>query len=173
MNDEGCMNFGQIQYVHYGVAIAYSCLRLIALFIFGYWGIGYLAQKMKRALGHAHLDELRLALIGGLFTYIVRFVVLVAFLYECGVNVSALLAVLGVFGVAVGYAAKTGVGNVISGFFLMMEKPFVLGDTLLIEGQEGIVTGVNLFAVTVKMADRTVRLPHDYLLKHNIVKMKK
>jgi small conductance mechanosensitive channel len=163
----------KIQLVHDLLVGSLRFVKIIGLIAFGYWGIDYLENKLKRAIDHIYPDELRLTLIGVLFSYTARFVVCAAILYECGVNASALLGVFGVVGIAVGYAAKTGVANVISGFFLMLEKPFALGDTLLIDDQEGVVTAVNLFAVTVRMPDRIVRLPHDQLLKYTIIKMRK
>lgn len=163
----------KIQLAHDLIVGVCRFFKLVMLASAAYWGVDYLERRLKKALVHVYPDELRLSLIGILFSYTARFVILAAALYECGVNVSALLGVIGMVGIAIGYASKTGVSNIISGFFLMLEQPFALGDTLLVDGQEGVVIAVNLFAVTVRMSDRIVRLPHDYVLKNTIVKMKK
>ena len=168
------------EFLNYCMSYAPHLMRLIVLAAMAHWGIGYLENKIKKALAHIYPDELRLSLIGSLFYYTAMSAVFVAALYECGINTSALLGIMGVIGIAVGYAAKTGVANVISGFFLMLEQPIKLGDILLIdvsdsaEGKsEGKVIAVNLFAITVQMQDRTVRIPHEKLVKNNIIKLKK
>jgi len=41
-----------------------------------------------------------------------------------------LLGAAGVIGVAIGFASQTSVSNIISGFFLLLERPFSVGDII-------------------------------------------
>lgn len=149
-----------------------SIARLIGLSVVAYYGIDYIERKINKGLTHIYPDEFRAAIIGKIFSYVAIFVILAAALHECGINVSALLGAAGVVGIAVGYAAKSSIANVISGFFLMLERPFEVGDTLVVEEVEGKVVAVNLFAVTLQMSNGVVRIPHEKLLKSIIVKIK-
>ena len=52
----------------------------------------------------------------------------------------------------------------------MIEQPFELGDLVSINGIEGTVIAVNLFAVTLKTEDgRQVRIPHEQILKNTLI----
>jgi small-conductance mechanosensitive channel len=57
---------------------------------------------------------------------------------ECGFNISTLLGAAGIIGVAVGFASQTSVSNIISGFFLLLERPFTIGDVIKCGDTTGI-----------------------------------
>lgn len=147
-------------------------LRVLAILGFGWWGINFLVNKVKDALRKVYPDELRIDLIGKIFYYGMMFAVIATVFYELGFNVAALVGAAGVVGVAVSFAAKTSVANVISGLFLMVERPFDIGDTVIVDGHEADVIGINLFATTLRKSDgKIVRVPHEKLLKSTLINL--
>ena len=149
------------------MVVGIRAVRVGAIGLFGYYGIGYVERNIRSYLTKIYPDELRLELIARTVSYILLFVVLAALSFEFGFNIAALLGAAGIVGVAVAYAAQTSISNIISGLFLMIEKPFELGDTLLVAEQKGTVIAVNLFAITLQTVDGTVvRVPHEQLLKN-------
>lgn len=145
-------------------------LRIFLIATVGWWTIRYLKHRVKMALAQVYPDDLRVELISRVFSYTALLIVVAALLNELGVQVSALLGAAGIVGVAVGFAAQTSVANIISGLFLMIEQPFELGDQVSINGIDGTVVSVNLFAVTLKTEDgRQVRIPHEQILKNTFI----
>ena len=60
-----------------------------------------------------------------------------------GVNISALIATLGVGGLAIALAAQDTIANIISGFMIMVDSPFRLGDKIKLPSGE-VVTVLNI-----------------------------
>ena len=54
-----------------------------------------------------------------------------------GINVSAIVAGLGLTGFAFGFAFKDMLSNFISGILIFIYEPFKLGDTIIVDGKEG------------------------------------
>jgi len=86
-----------------------------------------------------------------------------------GIDTSALLGAAGIIGIAVGFAAQTTVSSFISGFFLLSEKPFQVGDVIRVDDIMGEVLSVDVLSVKVRTFDNLyVRLPNETLFKTNL-----
>ena len=64
-----------------------------------------------------------------------------------GVDVSVLLGAAGILTVALGFASQTSASNLISGLFLLGERPFLVGDVIQIGTRTGEVLSVDLLSV--------------------------
>lgn len=85
------------------------------------------------------------------------------------VNLSALLGAAGIAGVALGFAAQTSVSNFISGFFVISEKLFVLGDVISIDGTSGLVYSIDAMSIKLRTFDnQLIRIPNETLIKSNV-----
>jgi MscS family membrane protein len=61
------------------------------------------------------------------------------------IDMTALAASAGVVGIAVGFAAKDTLANLFSGLFILIDKPYSIGDYLLIDGNiQGVVTDIGI-----------------------------
>lgn len=86
-----------------------------------------------------------------------------------GVDLSALLGAAGIAGIAVGFAAQTSVSNVISGLFLISEKPFQIGDVIQVGDVSGVVQSIDFLSVKIQTFDnRYIRIPNETLIKTNV-----
>ncbi len=79
------------------------------------------------------------SLTQSILTYALGFVVLVAALAALGVNILGLLGTAGVAGLAVGFGAQKLVKDVISGFFLLLEDQYAVGDYVSVNNITGVV----------------------------------
>lgn len=61
-----------------------------------------------------------------------------------GIDVSALVAGLGLTGFALGFAFKDTISNLLSGILILLYKPFMIGDHIKISGYEGVVVTIDL-----------------------------
>lgn len=96
-------------------------------------------------------------------------VVFATVLNQFGVNLGAALGAAGIVGIAVGFAAQTSLSNVISGFFLLGERPFVVGDLIEVDGVTGVVDNIGMISASVRTLDnRSVRIPNETLVKSKV-----
>ena len=90
-------------------------------------------------------------------------------LTQLGVKLTGLLTAAGIFTVALGFAAQTSVSNVISGLFLLIDRPFSIDDTVKIEQTLGTIISIDLLSTKVRTFDNlVVRIPNETLLKSTI-----
>jgi len=87
-----------------------------------------------------------------------------------GVNLSALLGAAGIAGIAIGFAAQTSVSNLISGIFLISERPFQIGDVIEVGNISGIIMSIDLLSIKLQTFDnRFVRIPNESIIKSNVI----
>ncbi len=95
--------------------------------------------------------------------------VAMAVLAELGVKLTALLGAAGIVGIAVGFASQTSVSNIISGLFLISEKPFAIGDVIKIGGTTGIIQSIDLLSIKIRTFDNLfVRIPNEKILTSEV-----
>ena len=84
-------------------------------------------------------------LSANVISYVVYFIAFIMILDNVlGFNVGALLAGAGVAGLAIGFGAQNLVRDIISGFFIIFEDQFSVGDYVLVSGVEGTVEEIGL-----------------------------
>ena len=87
---------------------------------------------------------------------LVIFAGIMGILYYFGVNPTAVVAGLGVGGIAVALAAQKTLENVIGGISLILDKVVLVGDTLRVGTIEGTVEDLGLRSTRIRTSDRTV-----------------
>jgi len=89
-------------------------------------------------------------LLHNVLSYIVYFVALMMILEALGIKVQALLAGAGIVGLAVGFGAQNLVRDIITGFFIIFEDQFSVGDYVRITNFEGTVEEIGLRTTKIK-----------------------
>lgn len=84
------------------------------------------------------------ALVQSLLRYLICFIAGTMILQELGIETSTILATAGLGGLAVGFGAQNLVKDVITGFFILLEDHFGVGDYITAGGQSGVVEEVGL-----------------------------
>jgi len=87
-----------------------------------------------------------------------------------GIDVTGLLGAAGIAAgiitAAVAFASQTSISNFLSGVFLIVEKPFEIGDFVRINDTLGEVLSIDLLSVKIRTKDNIfVRIPNELLLK--------
>ena len=95
-------------------------------------------DKETELLWESNRAQTLIALTKSLLKYAVFFIAGIMILETFGVDTSAILASAGILGLAVGFGAQSLVQDVISGFFIIFEDQFTVGDYV----EAGEVTGV-------------------------------
>ena len=132
----------------------------IGIFIL-FWVSGTIFKTIVRRImdkksSHANISRVlagivkNIMLIGGFITA----------LGTLGVNISAIVAGLGLTGFAFGFAFKDMLSNFISGIMIFIYEPFKLGDTIEVDGKTGKVVDINLRYVTLVNDEAQILVPN-------------
>lgn len=124
----------------------------------------------RRLVGRAALDErIKRYILRGVraFLYLLTALVMAGSL---NIDVSSLIALVGVFGLAVSLAVQDVLGNVAGGMVLLFSKPFTLGDYVSTADGEGEVEEITLTHTKLDTpAGQRVMLPNSKLMAGQIV----
>lgn len=95
-------------------------------------------------------------------------------LKHVGIDLSILIGAAGILTVAIGFASQTSASNLISGLFLMVERPFSIGDVIKVDDIVGEVISIDLLSVKLRTFDNLfVRIPNEKMIKSAVTTMTK
>lgn len=95
-------------------------------------------------------------------------------LHQLGLNLSVVLGAAGILSVAIGFASQTSASNLISGLFLLAERPFSVGDIIRVGTTSGEVLSIDLLSLKLRTFDNLyVRIPNESLIKSEVVTLTK
>lgn len=116
--------------------------------------IGRFFKKQADTHSRFSMDERKAntlnAVIQNLIRYIVYFAAALMILAELNVDTASLIAAAGVGGVAIGFGAQSLVKDIISGFFILFEDQYAVGDYVEIGDVKGTVIEIGLRTTKVK-----------------------
>jgi len=132
--------------------------------------LGLLIAKLAAAaavrLARKHLAIHETILIKRGIFYSIVSVFLVSSLHQLGFNLGVLLGAAGIISVSLGFAAQTSASNLISGLFLIGERPFSVGDIVRFSDVTGEVLSIDLLSVKIRTFDNLyVRIPNETVVK--------
>lgn len=139
------------------------------------WLIFKLIEGMAAFFTNRYKDTDR-TLAGSLFPLLrigtKVFVAIIAFILivqNLGYSVSSLLAGLGIGGLAVALAAKDTLANIFGSLNVFLDKPFLVGDWIVVEGVEGIVEDISFRCTRIRTWKRTqVSIPNSVIANKKI-----
>lgn len=118
------------------------------------------------------LDAHRSMVLRRLVFYLVLGLAVATALNELGFKLGVLLGAAGILSVAIGFASQTSASNLISGLFLVGERPFGIGDAIKVGGTTGEVLSIDLLSVKLRTFDNLfVRIPNETLIKSEVVNL--
>jgi len=135
-----------------------------------------LAKVMKRTVTSAaerlKLDGKLTSLLARTSSIALMIFGFVTALGTLGINVSALVAGLGLTGFAVGFALKDTISNLLSGVLILLYRPFEVGNRIKISGYEGIVISIDLRYTKLDSERTKVLIPNSKLFTDPITVLK-
>lgn len=141
------------------MSIGKGTFRIIAIIILMRIAIGLVKKVVDRIFhrkqkGPFHItkrrEETLNKLIQNVATYIIYFTAFVMILDTLTIQIGPLLAGAGIAGLAIGFGAQNLVKDIISGFFIVFEDQFGVGDYVSFAGIEGTVEEIGLRTTKVK-----------------------
>lgn len=110
---------------------------IVGLIVFIAFYVGWLVLRplLRIGLQRGGADETTFSFVETLVKYSVLIIGLITALDSAGVQTSAVLASLGIVGLTIGFAARDALSNLISGLLIFLDRPFVIGDLVEMEGE--------------------------------------
>ena len=119
------------------------------------------AINIKRSLKN-RMDRDHLEITTKVIYYMIIIVAVLLSLPALGIHPSNLLVAGGVVGIVLGFASQSIVGNLISGIFLMFERPIKIGDQMRVDDISGFVEDIHIVSTIVRTyTGLYVRIPNE------------
>lgn len=142
-----------------------SLLRVCVLLLLGVPAFRMLGKGIFKLLSGRVSDQSAM-LARKVIVYTGTALILVMSMRELGFKLTTLLGAAGLVGVAVGFAAQTSLSNLISGLFLVWEKPVQIGDVINFGDTSGVVHSIDLLSIKLRTFDnKFIRIPNESLIK--------
>lgn len=135
--------------IHVGLKV----LGALAAWIVGRWLIGLVIRLIHTALTRNQIDATLQRYIGSIVSVALNVVLVVAILGYFGLETTSFAALLAAAGVAIGVAWSGLLANFAAGAFLIILRPFKVGDFVSAGGVEGTVEQIGLFGTTMNTGD--------------------
>ncbi len=154
MNLDGLSSFVSQNFAAFGMKI----LGAIALWIVGRWLIGLAIRMMQKVLTAREIDPTLQRYLGSIIAVLLNIVLVIGILGFFGIETTSFAALLAAAGIAIGAAWSGLLANFAAGAFLLILRPFKIGDYIVGGGVEGTVREIGLFTTTLLTPDNVVTM---------------
>lgn len=133
---------------------------LLALWI-GFRVIKSLGKYIDKIMEKKEIDVSLRKFLSILFSITLKVMLIVSVISMLGVETTSFVAILGASGLAVGLALQGSLANFAGGVLLLINKPFVVGDYIQVNGLSGTVDSISIIYTVLKTPDnKTIVIPN-------------
>jgi small conductance mechanosensitive channel len=138
------------------VAVGTKILGALVVYIVGRWIIGIIVRLIARVLRGYKMDETIMAYLTSIVNVLLNIVLVMGLLGFFGVETTSFAALLAGAGLAIGTAWGGLLGHFAAGIFMVILRPFKVGDFIAAGGITGTVDEIGLFSTTILSPDNVV-----------------
>jgi len=138
--------------------LAIKVLAAIAFWVIGRRLIGRVISVMQAAMSRNHVDPTLTKYLGSIVAIALNIALVLGILGYFGIQTTSFAAMLAGAGVAIGAAWSGMLGNFAAGAFMLVLRPFKVGDFVSIGGVSGTVHELGLFGTTIVTPDNVMTL---------------
>ncbi len=152
--------------------LIYLIAKVVITIIISFTLVRIFGRFLAVAERRIKVQKGRLVQVRRVFQLIVYSVAAILILWMFNVDVTGLVAGLGVGALVIGFALKDIIENWISGLLIVSGKTYRIGDVIRVGDLKGVVTDISLRTTTLKTYDRNeIIIPNSTLLKEKIVNL--
>ena len=142
--------------------------RAFILLVFGFVVASFVSAIIGKGL-HRHASPHYTLLIRRVFYYGIIFLFFILALTTLDLTAQA-WGLAGIITLAIGIASQSAISNILSGLFLVFERPFVVGDLIEFENLSGEVLSIDLLSIKIRTRDnRMIRIPNQVLVRAEFI----
>lgn len=142
----------------YGAAFGIKILSAIAFWVIGRWLISFAVGLVQKTLGRQQVDPTVLRYVGSFITVTLNILLVIGILGYFGVQTTTFAALIAAVGLAIGMAWSGLLANLAAGGFIIVLRPFKVGDFICAGGITGTVTEIGLFVTAINTPDNVLTL---------------
>ncbi|MDO8696948.1 MAG: mechanosensitive ion channel family protein [Pseudomonas sp.] len=142
----------------YGTEFGIKILASLAFWLIGRWLIRFSVGLVQSSLGRQNVDPTVLRYVGSFITVTLNILLVIGVLGYLGVQTTTFAALLAAVGLAIGLAWSGLLANLAAGGFIIVLRPFKVGDVICAGGVTGTVTEIGLFVTAINTADNILTL---------------
>ncbi len=134
-------------------ALGAKVIGAILLWLVGRWLINFAVKLLSKSLKRQSMDITIVTYITNVLSVTLQIILVVAILGFFGIETTSFAALLAAGGIAIGAAWSGLLANFAAGAFLVMFRPFNVGDFITAGGVTGTVEEIGLFVTTLNTPD--------------------
>ena len=158
---------------HFSAETFEKILRIAIILVVGILII-YIITLLVKKLLPKNLSQQRRMIINRFVLYSGVVILFFTIVSELKINLTAIFGAAGIIGIVLGVASQTSIGNIVSGFFLVSEKSFELGDVIRIGDKTGTVYSIDLLSIKIKTFDNLLlRIPNQTVISSEVTNVTK
>jgi small conductance mechanosensitive channel len=138
--------------------LAIKVLAAIAFWFVGRWLIARVIGLVQASMHRNHIDATLTRYLGSIISVALNIALVLGILGYFGIQTTSIAAMLAGAGVAIGAAWSGMLGNFAAGAFMMVLRPFKVGDFVSVGGISGTVHELGLFGTTIVTPDNVLTL---------------
>jgi small conductance mechanosensitive channel len=152
MDPQSIQAFFTTTITEFGIKI----LSALAFWFVGRWLIGRVIVLMRAAMDRSHVDPTLIKYLGSIVAVALNVALVLGILGYFGIETTSFAAMLAGAGVAIGAAWSGMLGNFAAGAFMLVLRPFKVGDFVGVGGITGTVHELGLFGTTIITSDNVM-----------------
>jgi len=164
-------------YINYKKPIVLNTFKIFSILIVCWCILCYVSENLNVILKtdkDSRFNGIAVKFISNILKFLTVCLAVVMVISELGYNINGLLTGLGVGGLAVSLAAQDSFKNLISGFFIMLDKPFDVGDLIETAEFKGIIEDITMRSTRIRtLEDSVVIVPNSKLSEASITNLSK
>ncbi|MBP7081791.1 MAG: mechanosensitive ion channel family protein [Rhodocyclaceae bacterium] len=138
--------------------LAIKIAAAIAFWIIGRWLIGRVISVMQAAMNRNNVDPTLTKYLGSIIAIALNITLVLGILGYFGIQTTSFAAMLAGAGVAIGAAWSGMLGNFAAGAFMLVLRPYKVGDFVSIGGIVGTVHELGLFGTAIVTPDNVLTI---------------
>ena len=135
------------------LAMAMKVVVAIVLYIVGRWLIGIVGSLINKALERQKIEPTVIRYMGNTINVVLNVLLVIGILGYFGVETTSFAALIAALGIAIGAAWGGLLSNFAAGVFVLVLRPFKVGDYVLAGEVEGTVRAIGLFTTAIDTPD--------------------
>ncbi|AJG23291.1 mechanosensitive ion channel family protein [Cupriavidus basilensis] len=142
--------------VTYATEVGFKVLAALVFWVVGRWLIHVVVRMVQGSLTKQKVDPTLLRYVGSIVTVTLNIVLIIGILGYFGIQTTSFAALIAAAGIAIGMAWSGLMSNFAAGAFLVVLRPFKVGDFVTVGGITGTVREIGLFATTLDTPDNVL-----------------
>lgn len=168
------LGFSTNEIIKETVSIGTKIFIAVAILVIGLWITKKIVKKIQKILKKRDMDEGLRTFLTSLTSIGLKTLIVIVAIGELGFEMTSVVAILGAASFAIGMAFSGALSNFAGGIMILIFKPYKVGDYISAQGEEGVVSEIQIFNTVLNTLDnKVVIIPNGPLSTGNITNFTK